>query len=98
MNPTMAAPLGQDAPKLVTLGDRELLKHFAEVVFDCARADVQAGPYLRVRQTVAGKRGDLGLLLSQLALGADVALAGPFPRRPELPPGPLGESVHAHRL
>jgi hypothetical protein len=45
--------------------DGKLGEHLAQVVLNGAGADEQAGTNLRVRQTLSGQPGDLGLLGSQ---------------------------------
>ena len=62
--------------ELVAGADIELSVHLAQVVFDCPRAEEQAGGDLRVRKAAAGQPGDLGLLGGERVACFGGALAG----------------------
>jgi hypothetical protein len=71
------------------------------VVLDGARTDEQPDGDLRIGQPVPGHPGYLGFLgflRGQLGRGLDRTPAGGLPDGPRFTPGPLGESVHPHRL
>jgi len=77
--------------------DLELGEDLAQVIFDGARADEQAGADLWVRESVAGQPRDLGFLRGQLVVGLDSALAHGLARGQQLPAGSLGERLRPHR-
>src|SRR5580658_6364659 len=88
----------QGAVELAAGADGELGEDLAQVVLDRARADEQPGADLRVRQATAGQLRDLCLLGGQLAAGLGGALAGGRAGGRQLAPGPLSESLYAHRV
>src|SRR5919107_964960 len=83
--------------ELVARADPELAEDLVQVIFDGAAADEQARADLRVREAVAGKARDLGLLRGELVAGLDRALADARARGLQLASGPLRERLHSHR-
>src|SRR4051794_4171919 len=77
--------------------DAELAEHVAQMPLDRPRAEEELRPDLRVRQPIGSKQRDLPLLRGQLVAGLD----GPPPHLLagglKLPPGSLGQRLHADR-
>src|SRR4029077_3322072 len=99
-------PLGPDRRRLgaehrrtqvLARADAELPEHLAQVPLNGARADEQLGADLGVRAPVTGEAGDLRLLRCELVACLDRPRAHRLAGGNQLTPGPLGESVCAHR-
>src|ERR1700736_2721996 len=94
-----ARSIGQNTVELAARLDTELGEHLAQVVLDCPCADEQTGTDLWIGQAVARHARNLSLLRRELLIGTGHrAFAGRFTRGADLPPGPLRESLHPHRL
>src|SRR5262249_29716368 len=87
----------QGPVKLSSGVDAELREHFAQVPLDCAPADEQLSSYLRVGVPVPGEPGDLRLLGSELVGRIDYELERGIAGGEQFTPGPLRESLDAHR-
>src|SRR4051794_16856141 len=86
----------EDTGELVAGADPQLAEHLMEVVLDRARADVEAGADLGVRETVPGQPGYLSLLECQLVAGLGPTLARGFACGRQLPLCARREGLDAH--
>src|ERR687898_3229940 len=76
--------------------DPELVEHLAQMPFDRAGADEEAGPDLRVGQSVTGEAGDLLLLRRELVARLGGALANLLARGEQLMARSIREPLRAH--
>src|SRR5262249_37535328 len=82
-------------PQLPAGCDAELRVHLPEVPLDRAGAQEELRADLRVREAVTREARDLLLLRGELIARLVCAFPDGCPRRHELPPGALGERLHA---
>src|SRR3954452_1206836 len=87
----------QDVGQLPARVDPELHERVAQVPLHGARAEEEPGADVRARQALPGQTRDLPLLGGENVARRDGPLAHFLPRRKQLTPGPLAESVHPDR-